>query len=44
VLGIDFSDIFSLVAKVASIRFLLSVVASFDFYVERMYVKTNIPS
>eukprot|EP00253_Pinus_taeda_P003460 PITA_03460 len=31
VLGIDFGDIFSPVAKVASIRLLLSVVATFDF-------------
>eukprot|EP00253_Pinus_taeda_P012956 PITA_12956 len=34
VLGIDFGDIFSPVAKVTSIRLLLSVVASFDFEVE----------
>ena len=32
--GIDFGDIFSLVAKVTSIRLLLSVVAAFDFEVE----------
>ena len=33
-LGIDYGDIFSLVAKVASIRLLLFVVAAFDFEVE----------
>ena len=33
-LGIDFGDIFSPVAKVASIRLLLFVVATFDFEVE----------
>jgi len=39
--GIDFGDIFSPVAKVASIRLLLSVVAAFDFEVEQMDVKTT---
>jgi len=39
--GIDFGDIFSLVAKVASIRLLLSVAAAFDFEVEKMDVKTK---
>ena len=34
VLGIDFGDIFSPVAKVTSIRLLLSIVAAFDFKVE----------
>eukprot|EP00253_Pinus_taeda_P024014 PITA_24014 len=38
--GIDFGDIFSPVAKVTSIRLLLSVVVSFDFEVEQMDVKT----
>eukprot|EP00253_Pinus_taeda_P030627 PITA_30627 len=38
---IDFGDIFSLVSKVASIRLLLSVVATFDFEVEQMDVKTT---
>jgi len=32
--GIDFGDIFSSVAKVASIRLLLSVTVAFDFEVE----------
>ena len=32
--GIDFGDIFSLVAKVTSIRLLLSVVVAFDFEIE----------
>eukprot|EP00253_Pinus_taeda_P033525 PITA_33525 len=39
--GIDFGDIFSPVAKVASIRLLLSVVVSSDFEVEQMDVKTE---
>ena len=34
VLGIDFGDIFSLVAKVTSITLLLSVASDFDFEVE----------
>eukprot|EP00253_Pinus_taeda_P032321 PITA_32321 len=37
--GIDFGDIFSLVAKVTSIRLLLYVAATFDFEVEQMDVK-----
>ena len=40
-LGIDFGDIFSPVAKVTSIRLLLSVAAAFDFEVEQMDVKTT---
>jgi hypothetical protein len=32
--GIDFGEIFSPVAKLTSIRFMLSVVAAFDFEVE----------
>eukprot|EP00253_Pinus_taeda_P008943 PITA_08943 len=39
--GIDFGDIFSSVAKVTSIRLLLSVSATFDFEVEQMDVKTT---
>eukprot|EP00253_Pinus_taeda_P020148 PITA_20148 len=39
--GIDFGDISSPVAKVASIRLLLSVVVAFDFEVEQMDVKTT---
>ena len=38
--GIDFGDIFSPVAKVTSIRLLLSVAAAFDFEIEQMDVKT----
>eukprot|EP00253_Pinus_taeda_P012544 PITA_12544 len=38
---IDFHDIFSPVANVTSIRLLLSIVASFDFEVEPMDVKTT---
>jgi len=36
---IDFGDIFSPVAKVTSIRLLLSIAAAFDFEVEQMDVK-----
>eukprot|EP00253_Pinus_taeda_P003962 PITA_03962 len=39
--GIDFGDIFSPVAEVASIRLLLSVVTAFNFEVEQMDVKTT---
>eukprot|EP00253_Pinus_taeda_P029183 PITA_29183 len=39
--GIDFSDIFSPVAKVASIILLLSISTTFDFEVEQMDVKTT---
>eukprot|EP00253_Pinus_taeda_P036397 PITA_36397 len=41
VLGINFGDIFSPIAKVASIRLLLFVVAAFDFEVEQIGVKTK---
>eukprot|EP00253_Pinus_taeda_P021117 PITA_21117 len=41
VLGIDFGDIFSPVAKVTSIRLLLSISTTFDFEVEQMDVKTS---
>jgi len=37
---IDFGDIFSPIAKVTSIRLLLSIAATFDFEVEQMDVKT----
>ena len=40
VLGIDFGDIFSPITKIASIRLLLSIVASLDFEIEQMDVKT----
>jgi hypothetical protein len=39
---IDFGEIFSFVAKLTSIRFLLSIVVSFDLEVEQMDVKTTI--
>ena len=39
--GIDFGNIFSPVAKVTSIRLILSVVVAFDFEVEQMDVKTT---
>jgi hypothetical protein len=39
--GIDFGDIFSPVAKLTSIIFMLFVVAAFDFEVEQMDVKTT---
>ena len=38
---IDFGDIFSPVAKVTSIRLLLSIVAAFDFEVVQVDVKTT---
>ena len=38
--SIDFSEIFSPVAKMTSIRFLLSLTATFDLEVEQMDVKT----
>jgi len=41
VLGIDFGDIFSPIAKVTYIRLLLSVATAFDFEVEQMDVKTT---
>ena len=34
VLGIDFGDTFSLIAKLAYVRLLLSVAATYDFEVE----------
>ena len=40
--GIDFGDIFSPVAKVTSIRLILSIVVAFDFEVEQMDVKTSV--
>jgi hypothetical protein len=39
--GIDFSEIFSPDSKLTSIRFLLSIVVSFDLEVEQMDVKTT---
>jgi hypothetical protein len=39
--GNDFGDIFSPVAKLTSIRFLLSIVVAFDLEVEQMDVKTT---
>jgi hypothetical protein len=39
--GIDFGEIFSLFAKLTSIRFILSIVVSFDLEVEQMDVKTT---
>jgi hypothetical protein len=39
--GIDFGEIFSLVANLTSVRFLLYVVVAFDFEVEQMDVKTT---
>jgi hypothetical protein len=37
--GIDFGDIFSLVSKLTSIRFILSISDTFEFEVEQMDVK-----
>jgi hypothetical protein len=39
--GIDFGDIFSPIAKLIYIRFLLSIIAYFDLEVEQMDVKTS---
>ena len=39
--GIDFGEIFSPVAKLTSIIFMLSIVAAFDFEIEQMDVKTT---
>jgi hypothetical protein len=39
--GIDFGKIFSHVAKLTSIRLMLSVAAAFDFEIEQMDVKTT---
>ena len=39
--GIDFGDNFSPIAKITSIRLLLSVGTAFDFEVEQMDVKTK---
>jgi hypothetical protein len=39
--GIDFGEIFSCVSKLTSIRFILSIVVSFDLEVEQMDVKTT---
>jgi hypothetical protein len=39
--GIDFGEIASPLAKLTSIRFMLSVAAAFDFEVEQMDVKTT---
>ena len=42
--GIDFGEIFSPVVKLTSIRFLVYLAATFDLEVEKMDVKTNIPT
>jgi hypothetical protein len=39
--GIDFGDIFSPIANLTSIRFILSIVSSFDIEVEQMDVKKH---
>ena len=39
--GIDFGEIFSPVAKLTSIRLLLSIAVAFDFEIEQMDVKTT---
>ena len=38
--GVDFGEIFSPVAKLTSIRFLLSIVVAYDLEIEQMDVKT----
>ena len=40
--GIDFGEIFSPVAKLTSIRFVLSLATTFDLEVEKMDVKTTL--
>lgn len=37
--GVDFSEIFSLVAKLTSIRFLLSLAVAFDLEIEQVDIK-----
>ena len=39
--GIDYGEIFSLVAKLTSIRLLLSLAVAYDFKVEKMDVKSR---
>jgi hypothetical protein len=39
--GIDLGEIFSLVAKLTSVRFILSIVVAIDLEVEHMDVKTT---
>ena len=39
--GIDYGEIFSPVAKLTSIRFLLSLATSYDLEIEQMDVKTT---
>jgi hypothetical protein len=39
--GIEFGEIFSYVAKLTSIRLILSIVVAFDLEVEQMDVKTT---
>jgi hypothetical protein len=39
--GIDFGEIFSHVAKLTSIRFMISIVVEFYFEIEQMDVKTT---
>lgn len=39
--GVDFNEIFSLVAELTSIRFFLSIIVSYDFEIEKMDVKTT---
>lgn len=38
--GVDFSEIFSPIAKLTPIRFLLSIDVAYDFETEQMDVKT----
>ena len=39
--GVDFGEIFSPVTKLTSIRFIISIAATFDLEVEQMDVKTT---
>ena len=38
--GVDYGEIFSLVAKMTSIRFFLSIIATYDLKIKKMDVKT----
>ena len=40
--GVDFGEIFSHVAKLTSIRVLLSLVVAFDLEIEKMHLKTTV--
>jgi hypothetical protein len=43
VVGVDFDEIFSLVAKLISIRVIISLAATFYLEIDKMDVKTTFP-